>query len=165
MPSRSNNHITQNFTQISILQNDYLHYEVAFIHEKCIIFSHTSTLQNTGHHECTGKAPPDHNAVPGGVLNSQGWVRCAETYNARQPFFICSCRNLKHDVFRSVACLLKLPIILVSVVSQNCRKYLSVWYQKMHHETYLKLFRLYVNFFQVTGEPSSRWPEMNRFQS
>jgi len=33
----------------------------------------------------------------------------------------------------------------------------------MHHETYLKLFRLYVNFFQITGETSTRWPEMNSF--
>ena len=95
-----------------------------------------------------------------------GWssrLRRAETYNARQPFFICSHRNLKHDVFRSVACLLKLPIILFLVASQNGRQYLSVWYQKMHHKTYLKLFRLYVKFFQITGEPTTRWPEMNRF--
>ena len=78
MPSRSINYkterkikssnITQNFTQFSILQKDYLHYKVACIHEECIIFSYTSTLINTEHHECPGKAPPDHNAVPGGGL-------------------------------------------------------------------------------------------------
>jgi len=27
----------------------------------------------------------------------------------------------------------------------------------MHHKTYLKLFRLYVKFFQITGEPTTRW--------